>query len=137
MFVSVRQETPAMPPSPARTFDGKLEAAGGRPAGFDYMRLVLSLSVIAMHAPVVSYGLGFDAQIWSSYAQGPIRLVLGIFFALSGFLVAGSLERSRTLGYFPRAPGHQDFPRAGGRSPAVGLHPRDDDDGAAAARLLR
>lgn len=82
------------------SIDARLAAADGRPAGFDYMRLILAISVIAMHSPIIAYGSGPDAAMWESPARPYLRSILPMFFALSGFLVAGSYERSRTVGMF-------------------------------------
>jgi peptidoglycan/LPS O-acetylase OafA/YrhL len=68
-----------------------------RPTGFDYLRVVLSVAIVIWHTCVVCYGwkaqvalaTGFSRPLWSG--------ILPMFFALSGFLVAGSLERSKTL----------------------------------------
>jgi peptidoglycan/LPS O-acetylase OafA/YrhL len=61
------------------------------------MRIVLALSVICWHSLMISYGI--DAQPSAlERAVGPLSLlIVPMFFALSGFLVAGSLERSKTL----------------------------------------
>jgi peptidoglycan/LPS O-acetylase OafA/YrhL len=70
---------------------------GGHPSGFDYLRLGLAIAVVVWHSVVAAEGVSMDAAAWRS-AAGPLaRLILPLFFALSGFLVAGSLERSRTL----------------------------------------
>lgn len=83
--------------NPGTTLEDRLISAAGRPSGFDYMRLILALAVICFHSIVTSYG--YAAQ--HAAAMGPwrpvITAVLPMFFALSGFLVAGSLERSKTL----------------------------------------
>jgi peptidoglycan/LPS O-acetylase OafA/YrhL len=72
---------------------GQLAATKGRPAGFDYLRIGLAVAVIAWHTVLVTQGLAGQTPFWT----GPFRpLVLAIvpsFFALSGFLVAGSFER--------------------------------------------
>jgi peptidoglycan/LPS O-acetylase OafA/YrhL len=74
-----------------------LDRADGRPAGFDYLRLALASGVIISHADWVTRGdVGSDAY-WLSPAGSAARLILPCFFALSGFLVAGSFERSRIL----------------------------------------
>lgn len=59
------------------------------------MRLVLALSVICWHSLLISYGT--DEGPWKP-VLGPLALlIVPMFFSLSGFLVAGSLERSQTL----------------------------------------
>lgn len=64
-----------------------------RPTGFDYLRLFLALSVVAWHSVRISGGEE------SGYLLGPMRplvfFILPSFFALSGFLVAGSLDRNK------------------------------------------
>src|SRR5271170_8071198 len=61
------------------------------------MRLCLSLSVVIWHTTEVSYGRDSEAYAWNSPWRMLLGLILPMFFALSGFLVAGSLERSKTL----------------------------------------
>jgi len=79
------------------TLSDRLHLTNGRPAGFDYMRVVLAFMIVVWHTAIVSYGI--EAQ--RSLILGPTRpmwaLLLPMFFALSGFLVSGSLERSRTI----------------------------------------
>jgi peptidoglycan/LPS O-acetylase OafA/YrhL len=82
------------------TMAEKLAASGGRPSGFDYLRLALAIGVIAVHSAIVSYNFPGEIALWLSPARPVVRAILPMFFALSGFLVAGSLERSRTLGMF-------------------------------------
>lgn len=72
-------------------------AADNRPSGFDYMRLLLALSVIAFHSIVTSYGMGAQKELLASAWRAPLATILPMFFALSGFLVAGSFERSKWL----------------------------------------
>jgi peptidoglycan/LPS O-acetylase OafA/YrhL len=71
--------------------------AAGRTSGFDYLRLLLAAAVLCSHGIDVSYGINATLD----FENGPIRpfiaIILPMFFALSGFLVAGSLERRRTL----------------------------------------
>jgi peptidoglycan/LPS O-acetylase OafA/YrhL len=82
------------------TIAQRLAATGGRPSGFDYLRLALALSVIAMHSAIVCYHFYGEYVLWLSPARPLVRAILPMFFALSGFLVAGSLERARTLPMF-------------------------------------
>jgi peptidoglycan/LPS O-acetylase OafA/YrhL len=69
-----------------------------RPAGFDYLRLVLAALVIVWHSFSVT-GIGYAAffDYLGVFGEFIFPLILGMFFALSGFLVAGSLERCETL----------------------------------------
>ena len=72
----------------------KLSESGGRPSGFDYLRLGLAVTVVCMHSVITSYGRAADIALWASPLRGPIRMILPMFFALSGYLVAGSLLRT-------------------------------------------
>jgi peptidoglycan/LPS O-acetylase OafA/YrhL len=78
----------------------KLALSNGRPTGFDYLRIGLALAIICMHSAITSYGLTADLAVWNSPARPLIRLILPMFFALSGFLVAGSLLRTSSLFQF-------------------------------------
>jgi len=82
------------------TLEERLVAAGNRPAGFDYLRLVLSTLVIVTHSINVSYGLVYTLNFWTAPIRPFAAAILLMFFALSGFLVAASLERCRTVGGF-------------------------------------
>jgi peptidoglycan/LPS O-acetylase OafA/YrhL len=75
----------------------KLAQSRNRPSGFDYMRLVLSTGVIAQHTVNVSYGQQAVVALFHTEARAIFGLIIPMFFALSGFLVAGSLERNRSL----------------------------------------
>ena len=78
----------------ARTLQTCIDAASGHTTGFDVLRVLLAVSVIIVHSVGASYG--FDAEtatVWAGPARGVFSLILPMFFALSGFLVAGSLER--------------------------------------------
>ena len=75
----------------------RMAAANQRPAGFDYLRLILASSVIVNHAFIIT-GSPADATVmWNGPDRAVIGLILPAFFVLSGFLVTGSLERNRTL----------------------------------------
>jgi peptidoglycan/LPS O-acetylase OafA/YrhL len=73
------------------------KAQPGFTSGFDYLRLTLSLSVLAFHTSAVCLGLAGAHLVTGSMWVAPVRLILPMFFALSGFLVASSLDRSKTI----------------------------------------
>jgi peptidoglycan/LPS O-acetylase OafA/YrhL len=75
----------------------KMIQTGGRSSGFDYLRIGLAFSVIVTHSTSTSYGFDADKAIWSGLPSIYMHAILPMFFALSGFLVAGSLERCPTL----------------------------------------
>lgn len=77
----------------------KMSASGNRPAGFDYLRIGLSVAVIFWHGVAAAYGWGAEAAYWAGPARGLIYAIVPAFFALSGFLVAGSLLRN-SIGAF-------------------------------------
>jgi peptidoglycan/LPS O-acetylase OafA/YrhL len=89
-----------------QTLASRLVATQNRPSGFDYMRIILALSIICSHSTYLTHDPIFGKSFWESlmgpmdwgYFFGPLDLlIVPMFFALSGFLVAGSLERSKTL----------------------------------------
>jgi peptidoglycan/LPS O-acetylase OafA/YrhL len=82
------------------TIAQRMTETGGRPTGFDYLRLALAVLIVCWHSVVTSYGL--DAQTIASSApwRPLVAVLLPSFFTLSGFLVAGSLERTKTIGMF-------------------------------------
>ncbi len=79
------------------SIEQRLIDAGMRPSGFDYMRLALALSVIFFHSTEFSS----RTPALPALHHGPFALwdlsIIPMFFALSGFLVAGSLDRARSL----------------------------------------
>jgi peptidoglycan/LPS O-acetylase OafA/YrhL len=78
-----------------RTLQTQLDAVQNRPTGFDYLRLTLALSVIVWHGVLVCYGPSAEIYFWTGWPRPLIGFLLPAFFALSGFLVAGSLERNK------------------------------------------
>ena len=89
-----------MPSGPGYSIADQAAKTRGHPSGFDYMRLLLAVSIVMLHSCITSYGVQSDVALATGYARPLLRVILPMFFALSGFLVAGSLERSRTLGVF-------------------------------------
>ena len=83
--------------SGAPSLDQKLEDSRYRPSGFDYMRLILAVSVIIGHTATVAEGEAAGNAFFNGPLQGYWQMVLPMFFALSGFLVAGSMVRSQTI----------------------------------------
>lgn len=79
------------------TIDEALRLRGQRTSGFDYIRITLAASIILWHAIPLSYGPAVELTYWRSPFGWAYHFVLPMFFALSGFLVAGSLNRCPTL----------------------------------------
>ena len=88
------------------TLADKLVQSKYRPSGFDYIRLILALSVISFHSLAITYGVAWAGAAFNrnAFVTPAVKMVtvfiLPSFFALSGFLVAGSLERNRSLFVF-------------------------------------
>jgi peptidoglycan/LPS O-acetylase OafA/YrhL len=78
----------------------RYSATAGHPSGFDYLRITLAVAIIAVHSCLTSYGLAANDALYDSPLGRLCNLLVPMFFALSGYLVAGSLQRCRTLGMF-------------------------------------
>src|SRR5579871_1096283 len=98
----------------SRTIDARL-ASTRHPTGFDYLRIILATAVILIHSKTFTLGpaaqtlgavdhsasaVGNPIAVHPPIYQPIIWAVLPCFFALSGFLVSGSLHRSRTTAGF-------------------------------------
>jgi peptidoglycan/LPS O-acetylase OafA/YrhL len=79
------------------TFGERLDYAKQHPTGFDYIRLILAAAVITQHGVNVTQGVDSAKELFFSNWRLLIEPILPIFFALSGFLVGGSLLRCRSL----------------------------------------
>ena len=75
-----------------------MEGPGGFTTGFDYLRIVLYVAVLIAHS--VALSTGTDRAIWGGPWRFGIAAILPMFFALSGFLVTGSLQRVRLHQFF-------------------------------------
>ena len=82
------------------SLDEKLALHAGRPTGFDYLRIILSIAIVCEHSVITSYGETAGAAVWQLPFRPVVGTLLPMFFALSGFLVAGSLFRTTTLVQF-------------------------------------
>lgn len=79
------------------TIAARIADTDGHASGFDYLRLGLALAIVCLHSAITSYGKIYDVAIFESWARPFVRMILPAFFALSGFLVAGSLMRTHSL----------------------------------------
>ena len=81
----------------APSIEDRLNAVRRRPSGFDYMRVALALMVFLVYTVQTATGKDADNAVVGAFGRPIIALILLVFFALSGFLVASSLQRCRTL----------------------------------------
>lgn len=76
-------------------FSEIMENNKGITSGFDYLRILLAIAVVSWHSILTTQG--HDAEIWSGYLRPLPAIILPMFFCLSGFLVASSLQRSANM----------------------------------------
>ena len=81
------------------TIGQRLARRGGSTTGFDYLRIGLAIAVVFWHSLETSYSDGTSVRVWHA-ARGVISLILPAFFSLSGFLVCGSLIRTKSIWVF-------------------------------------
>jgi peptidoglycan/LPS O-acetylase OafA/YrhL len=81
------------------TIGRQLEVTGGRPTGFDYLRISLAIAITAWHTLLISYGLDGVIWGWTGSLRPVTYILVPSFFALSGFLVAGSLLRNDIVSF--------------------------------------
>ena len=79
---------------PLKTIGSALDDCSGRPSGFDYLRISLSVAIISWHVVVTTYGPEAERAQTTRAWFPAVLLLVPCFFALSGFLVAGSLFRN-------------------------------------------
>lgn len=75
------------------TIASRLRDVDHRPSGFDYLRIALAVSVIFTHSFLQDERHAYVLEFFGAY----IVQIVPMFFALSGFLVASSLERCKSL----------------------------------------
>jgi peptidoglycan/LPS O-acetylase OafA/YrhL len=93
-----------------RTIADQIDATGNNSTGFNYLRLILALCVVAWHSILASYGIAAEAPYWDGPVRPLLFAILPGFFALAGFLVAGSLNRVPDLTAFLTLRGLRVFP---------------------------
>jgi peptidoglycan/LPS O-acetylase OafA/YrhL len=81
----------------ALTIGDRLDAHRGSTNGFDYLRIVLAVAVIGWHSVSTSYGAGAELAFYVTWIRSIVYPILPMFFVLGGFLVAGSLFRTRSF----------------------------------------
>ncbi len=80
--------------------EDRLVATKNHPSGFDYLRIILALLIVADHTAVVCFGNVGQRWLFEGITRPVLIGLVPMFFALSGFLVASSLMRSRSLTTF-------------------------------------
>ena len=75
------------------------EAWAGQRNNFNLMRLVAAWMVIYGHAHAVTGIPGNDGIAWLTQLRGAGAVAVDMFFVISGFLIAASLERNSVRGY--------------------------------------
>jgi peptidoglycan/LPS O-acetylase OafA/YrhL len=78
----------------AITLEQRIAETGGRSTGFDYMRIALAVAVVLWHSFTTAYGNGFAYSFLTTPFRPLVAVLVPMFFALSGWLVAGSLFRN-------------------------------------------
>jgi peptidoglycan/LPS O-acetylase OafA/YrhL len=76
------------------TIGEKLKAAGGFPAGFDYLRFSLAISVVVWHSVYLCYGEAGELPFWTGWPRPFVFAILPAFFGMGGFLVTASVQRN-------------------------------------------
>ena len=81
--------------APEATAKAVMDRNAGKGPGFEALRLWLALCVLLVHSfAVAQYDQGLPQLLWSGPLRPFLLAILPMFFALSGFLVAGSAVRA-------------------------------------------
>ena len=75
------------------------QAWAGQRNNFNLMRLLAAWMVIYGHAHAVTGIAGSDGIAWLTQLRGAGAVAVDMFFVISGFLIAASLERNSVRGY--------------------------------------
>lgn len=78
------------------TIEARYARIGGFTHGFDYLRIALAVGVLLQHSVLSSYGDQVMSGYWAGWHRVLLAPILPMFFALSGFLVCGSLKKNPT-----------------------------------------
>ena len=92
----------------------RYSATDGRPSGFDFLRVFLSVAIIAVHSCLTSYGQVANDALYDGPLGRFCNLLVPMFFALSGFLVAGSLREVADARHVPWIACHPHLSSADG-----------------------
>lgn len=79
---------------PRKTIGDHWRESNGNPNAFNNIRTILALSIILWHTIVICYGFKQEEWFWTGTLRPVAYGLVPSFFALSGFLVAGSLLRN-------------------------------------------
>lgn len=97
-----------------KTIEQQMIATGKHSSGFDYIRLIFAILIIERHTLLICQGRAAESLTWIGPFRSYYQFLVPVFFALSGFLVAGSLERSKNLISFLVLRVLRIFPALGG-----------------------
>jgi len=86
------------------------EVAVGRDNNFNLIRMVAATGVLVSHAFPITYGEGAEEPLerWLGFSLGHVSVL--IFFALSGFLITRSFQKSESLARFVKARVYRIYP---------------------------
>jgi peptidoglycan/LPS O-acetylase OafA/YrhL len=79
------------------TVSQRMAEANNRASGFDYLRLGLATTILIFHDFEISHAKELVHFIFSGPGRVVRNVLVPMFFGLGGFLVAGSLDRTKSL----------------------------------------
>ena len=97
LFKSGSSPRPIAAETSLQTIGDRLDAHRGSTHGFDYLRITLAVAVIGWHSVFTSYGYHYEGGVYASWIRSLVMPILPMFFVLGGFLVAGSLFRTKSF----------------------------------------